>query len=173
MAGGVESYSWAVSRAFTRICKQVALLTASTSGDLPTEKTQLKRITCLRGRSQFLLLLRFVMQLLLRRIKGDKFDVIHATTRRMALPARLVFPTSKLVITIHGSEILVTSAVLKNSCAGSSAELTCWCVSGYTENLLREVVSPLSVRTLINYNGISSARASPKSKKNGPNLKSH
>ena len=37
MAGGVESYSWAVSRAFTRICKQVALLTASTSGDLPTE----------------------------------------------------------------------------------------------------------------------------------------
>ena len=87
MAGGVESYSWAVSLAFTRLCKQVALLTASTSGDLPTEKTQLKRITCLRGRSQFLLLLRFVMQLLLRRIKGDKFDVIHATTWRMALPA--------------------------------------------------------------------------------------
>ena len=158
MAGGVESYSWAVSQAFTRICAQVALLTASTNGDLPTEKTQLKRITCLRGSSQLLLLLRFVMQLLLRRIKGDKFDVIHATTWRMALPALLVFPTSKLVITIHGNEILVKSALLQKLMRWvmCKADLLV-CVSGYTEKLLREVVSPLSVRTLINYNGISSA----------------
>ena len=158
MAGGVESYSWAVSQAFAGICAQVALLTASTSGDLPTEKTQLKRITCLRGSSQFLLLLRFMMQLLFRRIKGDKFDVIHATTWRMALPALLVFPTSKLVITIHGNEIFVKAALLKKLMRWvmCRADLLV-CVSGYTEKLLREVVYPLNVRTLINYNGISSA----------------
>ena len=158
MAGGVESYSWAVSQAFTRICTQVALLTASTSGKLPTEETQLRRVTCLRGRSQFLLLFRFVMQLLLRRIKGEKFDVIHATTWRMALPALLVFPTSKLVITIHGNEILVKSALLKRLMRWvmSRAELLV-CVSGYTETLLREVISPLNVRILINYNGISNS----------------
>ena len=158
MAGGVESYSWAVSQAFTRICAQVTLLTVSASGDLPTKKTQLKRMTCLRGSSQFLLLLHFVMQLLFWRIKGDKFDVVHATTWRMALPALLVFPTSKLVITIHGNEILVKPVALKKLMrwAISKADLLV-CVSGYTEELLQDVVSPRNVRTLINYNGILSA----------------
>ena len=158
MAGGVESYSWAVSQAFTKACARVALVTASPDGRLPNDETHLSKVTCVRGNSQFALLLRFVMHLMIGRVKGDKFDVIHATTWRMALPALLVFPTSKLVITIHGNEILVKSVALKKLMRWviSRADLLV-CVSGYTEELLRDVVSPRNVRTLINYNGISSA----------------
>ena len=158
MAGGVESYSWAVSQAFTKACARVVLITASPDGQLPNDETHLSSVTCVRGNSQFVLLLRFVMHLIIGRIKGDKFDVIHATTWRMALPALLVFPGSKLVITIHGNEILVKSVALKKLMRWvmSRADLLV-CVSGYTEKLIREVVSLLSVRTLINYNGISSA----------------
>ena len=130
MTGGVESYSWSVSQAFARICSHVRLITASTSGQLPTEETQLECVTCLRGRSQFVLLL---TQLLCRRIKGDKFDVIHATTWRMALPALLVFPASRLVITIHGNEVLMRSVLLKKLMRWVliRADLLV-CVSGYT-----------------------------------------
>ena len=158
MTGGVESYSWSVSQAFARICSHVRLITASTSGQLPTEETQLECVTCLRGRSQFVLLLRFVMQLLFHRIKGDKFDVIHATTWRMALPALLVFPASRLVITIHGNEVLMRSVLLKKLMRWVliRADLLV-CVSGYTEALIREIVSPLSTKTFINYNGVSSS----------------
>lgn len=157
MTGGVESYSWAVSQAFAKACERVALITASPDGQRPKDKTHLSSVTCVRGNSQFVLFLRFVMRLLLCRLKGDKFDVIHATTWRMALPALLVFPGSKLVITIHGNEILVKSVLLKRlmSWAVNKAGLLV-CVSAYTESLLRETVAHLETKTCVNYNGVSS-----------------
>ena len=159
MTGGVESYSWAVSQAFSRICRRVTLITASTDGRVPDETTRLSEVKSLRGSSQLALLMRFVTQLLCRRIKGDKFDVIHATTWRMAIPAALVFPRSKLLITVHGNEILVTSLPLKilMRWAMKQADLLV-CVSGYTQSLLRETVSSLDTRTLVNYNGVSNSK---------------
>jgi len=160
MTGGVESYSWAVSQAFSRICGRVTLITASTDRRLPDEASRVSKIICLRGDSQLALLVRFVMQLLCRRIKGDKFDVIHATTWRMAIPAVLAFPRSKLVITVHGNEILVPSLLLKMlmDWVMKKANLLV-CVSRHTESLLRETVPSLDTRTLVNYNGVSNSKS--------------
>ena len=51
MTGGVESYSWAVSQAFSRICRRVTLITASTDRRLPDEASRVSKIICLRGDS--------------------------------------------------------------------------------------------------------------------------
>ena len=160
MTGGVESYSWAVSQAFSRICRRVTLITASTDRRLPDEASRVSKIICLRGDSQLALLIRFVMQLLCRRIKGDKFDVIHATTWRMAVPALLIFPRSTLVITVHGNEILVTTSALKMlmQWVMKRADLIV-CVSAYTESLLRETLTSLDTKTLVNLNGVSNSNS--------------
>jgi phosphatidylinositol alpha-1,6-mannosyltransferase len=54
-----------------------------------------------------------MVKMLLDLRRSSKFDLVHATSWRVALPAILLLMSTKLIISVHGREVFVVPFVLK------------------------------------------------------------
>ena len=135
--GGIARYAEQVTKGYLRAGCQVTLITTNTpDADLMTQTSD--QIIVGR-RSQFLIGVVIFMRLLFKiLVNGERWDVVHATTGRMALPL-LLLRMSGIRVTVHGNEFLrrdLASRLFVRLVLSKAERITA--VSGFTRNLLLE-----------------------------------
>lgn len=102
--GGIETYSYEVSRAYARIGCAVHVLT-SHQVDRPADPHEFAWFESVRQTNQAVTALRMLASLARLRAAGYAPDLIHATSWRVAGLVRIVWPGARLAVTIHGREV--------------------------------------------------------------------
>ncbi|MCS5485684.1 glycosyltransferase family 4 protein [Curtobacterium flaccumfaciens pv. beticola] len=114
LAGGIAQYSVEVARAYARSGHEVIAVTQATTAKGwrrdPVEP-HLAVLNVGRG-NQAIALVRFLIAVLQVRRSG-RFSVVHATTWKMGIVARILLSRVPLVVTIHGREVLNVPNVLR------------------------------------------------------------
>jgi len=109
--GGVETYSEQVAMAYARAGQDVTVVTAHPG---PTGQDQRGDVTVInvgQEGGQPGVFRRMMAQLWAMR--REKFDMVHATTWRVALPALLLRRRLPMTVTIHGREVFVVPRPLR------------------------------------------------------------
>jgi glycosyltransferase involved in cell wall biosynthesis len=109
VVGGVETYSQEVATAYRTEDVSITVITQHPGRRGVVCKENLKVINVGEG-GQLLVFIKFLMTLFVMKFKTKelcKYDLIHATTWRVALPLLLFGCASRTIITVHGREVLV------------------------------------------------------------------
>jgi glycosyltransferase involved in cell wall biosynthesis len=109
--GGVETYSEQVALAYVRAGHDVTVVTAH-PGVIGTEtRGGVVVINVGQQGGQSGVFRRMLMQLW--KLRGEKYDLLHATTWRVALPGLVMRRKLPMVVTIHGREVFVVPIPLR------------------------------------------------------------
>lgn len=108
--GGVETYSEQVAMAWRRAGHEVTVLTAHPGARGETLRDGIPVINVGQG-AQAGVFRRMMGQLW--RMRNRRFDMIHATTWRVALPVLLLRRKTPLVVSIHGREVFMVPGPLR------------------------------------------------------------
>lgn len=151
--GGVESYSKSIADEYQRLGVSVKVLTAKKS-KTAFLSTPYEVETVVSG-YQIVNFFQFIAMLLTFRFRRERYDFIHATTWRVALPAVLVFPHTTCFVTAHGNEILVKGILQRIMKWTLGRVFLILCVSDYTKNLVLQRCSGLNSKLLSVHNGLT------------------
>lgn len=108
--GGLETYSERVALAYAREGHEVTVVTAHPGLIGPERRGDISVLNVGQG-AQPVVFARMARALLSMRRR--RFDFVHATSWRVALPAILLRRSLPLVITVHGREVFVVPAPLR------------------------------------------------------------
>jgi len=109
--GGVETYSEQVAMAYVRAGHQVTVLTTHPGPQGEEQRGPVRVLNMGQHGGQAMIFLRMARQLW--SLRRQAFDMVHATTWRVALPALLLRRALPMVLTVHGREVFVVPAPLR------------------------------------------------------------
>jgi glycosyltransferase involved in cell wall biosynthesis len=109
--GGVETYSEQVAMAYARAGNDVTVLTAHPGAIGQEKRGDVAVINVGQHSGQAGVFRRMMGQLW--ELRREDYDIVHATTWRVALPALLLRRSLTMVVTIHGREVFVVPKPLR------------------------------------------------------------
>lgn len=109
--GGIETYSEQVAMAYARAGQDVTVVTAHPGASGSQQRGDVTVINVGQQGGQLGVFRRMVTQLW--SIRHQSFDMVHATTWRVALPALLLRRRLPMTVTIHGREVFVVPRPLR------------------------------------------------------------
>jgi phosphatidylinositol alpha-1,6-mannosyltransferase len=109
--GGVETYSEQVAMAYVRAGHQVTVVTTHSGAKGEVMREHVKVMNVGNQGSQIAIFKRMLGHL--RLIRSEPFDVVHATTWRVAIPAMILRRHLPMIVTIHGREVFVVPKLLR------------------------------------------------------------
>lgn len=108
--GGIETYSEKLAQAYAKLGHDVTVVTTH-PGPPKTERRDAVKVTNLGERSQPVVFAAMANWML--RNRHRQFDLVHATTWRVAIPAIMLRPAAPLLVTIHGREVFIVPKLLR------------------------------------------------------------
>lgn len=108
--GGLETYSEEVALAYARLGAEVTVLTAH-SGSRGEEVSRGVRVINVSTGPQPLVFA-WMVRNLLKLVGTQAFDLVHATSWRVALPPLLLRIGTPIIVTVHGREVLAAPKAL-------------------------------------------------------------
>ena len=114
--GGIETYSYEVSRAYAQLGCAVHVLT-SHQVERAADPDGFAWFESVRQTRQSATALRLLASLAKLRARGYAPDLIHATSWRVAGLARMVWPGARLAVTVHGREVFDVSRSVRTLAA--------------------------------------------------------
>lgn len=158
--GGLETYAEKVAAAYAAKGLDVTVLTSCSEAWSEEQRGRNLRVVNVgQSAHQWRVMLRMLLRLL-PLVRESKFDLVHATTWRLAVPAMIMLPSVRRLITVHGREVFVVPRLLKPLM--KLALRKAFAVIAVSRPILDELVRRYALRlrrAAVAWNGVSFAEA--------------